>query len=121
MRRYGQRQMVVLLVGAAVTLAGVVSAMLDQYGIALAAISLLLGLAVAVGLDNRQRLRRLAQLVTADVQQSRQVTGRLDAVSVRLLASIETERTDAVDRHAETMEKLDELTGRLPERSNRLG
>jgi hypothetical protein len=38
-----------------------------------------------------------------------------------LLASIETERTEAVDRHVETMAKLGHLTAGLSERSNGLG
>lgn len=118
MRYYGRRHMVVLLCGVAVALATAIFAVADRYGIALAGVSLLLGLSLAVALDNRQRLRHVLAI---DMRQAREVVGRLDAVSARLLASIETERTEAVDRHVETMAKLGHLTAGLSERSNGLG
>lgn len=128
MRRYGKRHTAVLICGATLSVAATVFAILDEFGGALAGISLLMGLGFVVTLDNRQRVRdqvrateqaragaitdaRVANVTDRLAGLNRRVTdliGRVEAGDTRLLSSIEAVRTDALDRHVDTIAHLDQ-------------
>jgi len=133
-RRASPRTLLAAALGAAVTAAGIAAALLDEYGLALAAALCLLAavpllqsranarlrrqltnqhrqeMRYAIKAD--QRLRRLDARVdllnrTLDVR-ARETSADLNAAARRILGAVETERYAAAERHQSIAASLDD-------------
>lgn len=94
--KLGKKSLAILSAAALVVVVSVIAATWDIWVVAVAGIGVL-QLAV-LGLLLTQR-RTGANVASASVK-------GLDALSARIMAAVETERLDAIDRHRELMEAL---------------